>query len=124
MNEKNVFIVCSICLLLLTFSGCCTRAGVYGNGDGAYAVREHIGELGDKQTESAIASEQLNGTLENAREKSESLSGELTGSREQSENLEQSITDGKGDIASLAAILQRIRARGCRNNSGTADNNQ
>lgn len=123
MNEKNVFIVCFSCLLLFTLSCCCTRATVYDNGNGAYQVREHIGELEDKQTESAVTSEQLNGTLEGAREKSENLSSELTRSREQSEKLEQSITDGKGDIESLAAILQRIRARGCRNNSGKASPN-
>ncbi|WP_442718970.1 hypothetical protein [Treponema sp.] len=120
MNEKNVFIVCLICFVLFTLSGCCTRATVYGNGNRADAVRDHIGELSERQTEAAIASEQLNGTLEGAREKSENLSGELTRSREQSEKLEQSITDGKGDIDSLAAILQRIRERGCRNNSETA----
>ena len=124
MNEKNVFIVCSICFLLLTLSGCCTRAGIRDNGDGAYQVREHIGELEDKQTESAITGEQLNGTLEGARGKSEKLSGELTASREQSEKLEQSIKDGKGELESLAAILQHIRKRGDRNNSETAGNNQ
>lgn len=124
MNEKNVFIVCLICLVLFTLSSCCTRAAVYGNGDGAYQVRDHIAGLSERQTESAISSEQLNGTLENAREKSEELSNELTASREQSEKVEQSITDGKGDIESLEAILQRIRERGCRNNSETAGNNQ
>lgn len=120
MHEKNIFIVCLICLFLVTLSGCCTGAGIRDNGSRAYQVREHIGELSERQTESAIASERLNGTLEGAREKSENLSGELTASREQSEKLEQSITDGKGDIDSLAAILQRIRERGCRNNSETA----
>ncbi|MGP1491243.1 MAG: hypothetical protein ACTTI6_09320 [Treponema sp.] len=124
MNEKTIFIVCLMFLWLFTLSGCCTRAGIRDNGDRAYEVRAHIGELSERQTESAIASEQLNGTLEGAREKSENLSGELTRSREQSEHLEQSITDGAGDIESLAAILQRIRARGCRNNSGKAGNNQ
>jgi hypothetical protein len=124
MNEKNVFIVCLICLVLFTLSSCCTRAAVYGNGDGAYQVRDHIAGLSERQTESAISSEQLNGTLENAREKSEELSNELTASREQSEKVEQSITDGKGDIESLEAILQRIRERGCQNNSETAGNNQ
>ncbi len=123
MNEKTIFIVCLMFLWLFTLSGCCTRAGIRDNRDGAYTVREHIGELEDKQTESAITNEQLNGTLEGAREKSENLSSELTRSREQSEKLEQSITDGKGDIESLAAILQRIRARGCRNNSGKASPN-
>ena len=120
MNEKNVFIVCSICLLLFALSGCCTGAGIRDNGDRAYEVRAHIGELSERQTEAAIASEQLNGTLESAREKSESLNGGLTASRAQSENLEQSITDGKGDIESLAAILQRIRERGCATASNDA----
>ena len=124
MHEKNVFIVCVICLLLFTLAGCCTGAAIYGNGDGAYQVREHIGELSDKQTESAVTGERLNGALESAREKSEELSGELTASRENSEYLTQSITDGASELESLAAILQRIRERGCRNNSGTAGNNQ
>lgn len=120
MNEKNVFIVCLIGLLLFTLSGCCTRAAVYSNGNRADAVREHFEELTDQQTESAIASEQLNRTLESSREQSENLSGELTASREQSENLEQSITDGKGELENLAAILQRIRKRGSTANNGDA----
>lgn len=123
MNEKKIFIICLIGLLLFTLSSCCTRAAVYGDGDGAYTVREHIGELSERQTEAAIASEQLNGTLESAREKSESLSGELTASREQSENLEQSITDGKGELENLAAILHHIRARGNTANSESAGDN-
>ena len=149
MNEKNIFIVCLSCLLLFTLSGCCTRAAVYNHGDGAYRVRAHIGELSDQQTESAISSEQLNGTVEGARETSENLSGELTGSRTESEqlsgtvegaretsenlsseltgsraeseSLEQSITDGKGDIERLVAILQRIRERGDAENGGDAN---
>ena len=123
MNEKKIFIICLLGFLLFTLSSCCTRAAVYGNGEGAYQVREHIGELSERQTEAAIASEQLNGTLESAREKSESLSGELTASRAESERLEQSITNGASDVESLAAILQRIRDRGCRNNSGKASPN-
>ena len=111
MYEKNVFIVCLICLVFFMLSGCCTGAAIYGNGDGAYEVRKHIGELGERQTESAITSERLNGTLEGARSTSEDLSKELTTSRENSERLEKSITDGKGDLESLAAILQRIRKR-------------
>ena len=121
MNEKNIFIVCLSCLLLFTLSGCCTRAAVYNHGDGAYRVRAHIGELSDQQTESAISSEQLNGTVEGARETSENLSSELTGSRAESESLEQSITDGKGDIERLVAILQRIRERGDAENGGDAN---
>ena len=121
MYEKNVFIVCSICLLLFTLSGCCTRAAVYNHGDGAYAVRAHIGELSDKQTESAITSEQLNGTVEGARETSESLSGELTTSRTESERLTQSITDGASELERLANILQRIRKRGDAENGGDAN---
>ena len=123
MNEKNVFIVCSICFLLLALSGCCTRAAVYGNGDGAYQVREHIAELKDKQAESAVTSERLNGALEGTREKSESLSGELTGSRENSEHLTQSITDGAGELDIFDGILQQIRERYVRNNSGKASPN-
>ena len=124
MYEKNVFIVCLICLVFFMLSGCCTGAAIYGNGDGAYEVREHIGELEDKQTESAITGEQLNGTLEGAREQSEELNREIAESRKRSEHLTQSITDGASELESLAAILQRIRARGCRNNSETAGNNQ
>ena len=123
MNEKNIFIVCLSCLLLFTLSGCCTRAAVYNHGDGVYAVRDHIGELSERQTESAITSEQLNGTIEGARETSENLSGELTGSRAESESLEQSITDGASELERLANILQQIRARGSRNNSGKASPN-
>lgn len=119
----TVFIICLICLLLFTLSSCCTGAGIRDNGSRAYQVREHIAELEGKQTEFAITSEQLNGTLESARETSESLSGELTTSREQSEHLEQSITNGASELESLAAILQRIRARGCRNNSEKASPN-
>ena len=120
----TVFIICLICLLLFTLSSCCTRAAVYGNGDGAYKVREYIGEFEDKQTESAVTSERLSGAIEGARKQSENLSGELTRSREQSEHLEQSITNGASELESFAAILQRIRERGRRNNSNTAGNNQ
>ena len=123
MHEKNVFIVCLICLVLLALSGCCTRAAVYGDGDGADAVREHIAELSDKQTGSAISSERLSGAIEGAREQSENLSGELTASREQSEHLKQSITDGAGYLEEFADILQQIRARGGRNNSEKASPN-
>ena len=120
MNEKKFFIVCLICLLLLTLSGCCTRAGVRDNGGGAYAVREHLGELEDKQTESAIASERLNGTIESARAESENLNREITESREHSERLKQSAANGAGDIESLATILQRIRKRVGAAHSGDA----
>ena len=123
MNEKNVFIVCLICFVLFMLSNCCTGTAVYGNGDGAYTVREHIGELKDKQAESAVTGERLNGTLESAREKSESLSGELTGSRENSEHLTQSITDGAGELDIFDGILQQIRERYVRNNSGKASPN-
>ena len=151
MNEKNIFIVCLSCCLLFMLAGCCTGAGIRDNGDGAYRVRAHIGELSDQQTESAITSEQLNGTVEGARETSESLSGELTtgrteseqlngtveGAREtseslsgelttgrtESESLEQSITNGASELERLANILQQIRARGSRNNSGKASPN-
>ena len=117
MNEKKFFIVCFICLSLLSLSGCCTRAGIRDNGNGAYQVREHIGELSDKQAESAITGERLNGTVESAREASESLNREITKGREHSEQLEQSITDGAGYLEEFADILQQIRARGGRNNS-------
>ena len=120
MNEKR-WIIFIITLVLLSLSGCCTRAALYDNGNGAYAVREHIGELEGKQTESAIASEQLNRTLESSREQSENLNREITASRADSEQLEQSITDGKGELERFAAILQRIRARGGTPDSGKAN---
>ena len=137
MHEKNAFIACFMCLWLFTLSGCCTRAGIRDNRDGAYTVREHIGELKDKQTESVVTGERLNGTLESAREKSESLSGELTGSRENSEHLSgeltgsrensehltQSITDGAGELDIFDGILQQIRERYVRDNSGKASPN-
>ena len=123
MNEKNVFIVCLICLVLFMLVACCTGAGVRDNGSGAYQVREHIAELSDKQTESAITGERLNGAIGGAREQSENLSGELTASREQSEHLKQSITDGAGYLEEFADILQQIRARGGRNNSEKASPN-
>ena len=124
MYEKKIFIVCSICFLLFTLSSCCTRAAVYGNGDGADAVREHIGELSERQTESAVTGERLNGALESAREQSEELNREIAEGRKHSEQLTQSITDGASELESLAAILQRIRKRDGRHNSETAGNNQ
>ena len=124
MNEKNVFIVCLICLVLFTLSGCCSRAGIRDNGSGAYEVREHLAELSERQTESAITSERLNGTLEGAREQSEELNREIAEGRKYSERLTQSITDGAGYLEEFADILQQIRARGGRNNSKTAGNNQ
>ena len=122
MHGKK-FIVCVICLLLFTLAGCCTGAAVYGNGDGAYQVREHIGELEDKQTESAVTGERLNGALESAREKSEELNREITAGREHSEHLKQSITDGAGELDVFDRILQQIRERYVRNNSGKASPN-
>ena len=121
MYEKNIFSVCSICFLLLTLSGCCTGAAVHDNGNGADAVREHIAELSDKQTGSAISSERLSGAIEGARAQSENLSGELTASRENSEHLKQSITDGAGHLEEFASILQRIRKRGSPENGGDAN---
>lgn len=121
MNEKNVFIVCLICLVLFMLAACCTGAGVRDNGSGADAVREYIGELSDKQTGSAISSERLSGAIEGAREQSENLSGELTASREQSEHLKQSITDGAEYLEEFTSILQRIRKRGSKTDSGDAN---
>ena len=123
MHEKNVFIVCLICLVLFMLAGCCTRAAIYGNGDGAYQVRERIGELSDKHTESAISSERLNGALEGAREQSEELNREIAEGRKHSERLTQSITDGAGYLEEFADILQQIRERYVRNNSGKASPN-
>lgn len=123
MNEKHVFIVCVICLLLFTLAGCCTGAAIYGNGDGAYQVREHIGELSDKQTESAVTGERLNGALESAREQSEELNREIAEGRKHSERLTQSITDGASELEEFADILQQIRERYVRNNSGKASPN-
>ena len=123
MNEKHVFIVCVICLLLFTLAGCCTGAAVYGNGDGAYQVREHIGELEGKQAESAVTGERLNGALENAREKSEELNREIAEGRKHSERLTQSITDGASELEEFADILQQIRARGGKPDSRKASPN-
>ena len=123
MNEKR-WIVFIVSLLLLSLSGCCTRAGVYGNRDGAYRVREDIAELSDKQAGSAISSERLSGAIEGAREQSENLSGELTASREQSERFTQSITDGAGYLEEFASILQRIRKRGSTENGGDANSDR
>lgn len=123
MHGKK-FIVCVICLLLFILTGCCTGTAVRGNGNGADAVREHIAELSDKQTGSAISSERLSGALENAREQSEELNREIAEGRKHSERLTQSITDGASELESLATILQRIRKRGDRNNSETAGNNR
>ena len=123
MNEKHVFIVCLICLVLFMLAACCTGAGVRDNGSGAYQVREHIGELSDKQTESAVTGERLNGALESAREKSEELNREITAGREHSEHLKQSITDGAGELDVFDRILQQIRERYVRNNSGKASPN-
>lgn len=121
MHEKKFFIVCLITLLLFAFSGCCTRAAVYSNGNRADAVREHFEELTDQQTEAAITSEQLNRTLESSREQSENLNREITASREHSEQLKQSITDGTGELERFAAILHRIRKRGGTPDSGKAN---
>ena len=123
MYEKNVFIVCLICLVFFMLSGCCTGAAIYGNGDGAYEVREHIGELEDKQTESAVTGERLNGALESAREQSEELNREIAEGRKHSERLTQSITDGASELEEFADILQQIRERYVRNNSGKASPN-
>ena len=123
MHEKNVFIVCLICLVLFMLAGCCTGAAIYGNGDGAYQVREHIGELSDKQTESAVSSERLNGALESAREQSEELNREIAEGRKHSERLTQSITAGASELEEFADILQQIRERYVRNNSGKASPN-
>ena len=123
MNEKKFFIVCLICLVLFILSSCCTRAAVYGNGNRADAARDHIGELSERQTESAIASEQLNGTLEGAREQSEELNREIAESRKRSEHLTQSITDRASELERLAKIIQQIRARGGKSDSRKASDN-
>ena len=122
MHEK-IGIVVMLVLVLLSLSGCCTRAAVYSNGNRADAVREHFEELTDQQTEAAITSEQLNRTLESTREQSENLNREITASRADSEQLKQSITDGAANLESLAAILHRIRARGNTANSESAGDN-
>ena len=121
MHGKNVFIVCVICFLLFILTGCCTGTAVRNNGDGAYQVREHIGELSERQTESAVTGERLNGALESAREQSEELNREITAGREHSEHLKQSITDGAEHLEEFASILQRIRKRGSKTDSGDAN---
>ena len=123
MNEKNKIIVCLICFVLFMLSSCCTGAGIRDNGSRAYQVREHIGELGERQVETAVTSERLNGALEGTREQSEELNREIAEGRKYSERLTQSITDGAGYLEEFADILQQIRARGGRNNSGKASPN-
>ena len=92
--QKIIFIfVCAV-----FFVGC-TSPRVPDNGSGTDAVRSHIEELGEKQTDAIITNTELK--------------GEIAASRESVENLERTVTDGAGDLEQFTAILQRIRKRGC-----------
>ena len=99
MNEK-IFLIVSI--FLFSLSSCCTRRGIHNIGSGTFEVRENIGKLGDRQTQSAITNTELKGEIER--------------SLDEIGKLESSITDGEGDIEELKAILRRIRKRGKRKN--------
>lgn len=100
MNEK-VFCVFA-CVWLLLFS--CRTTGVYDNRAGAGAVRNNIGELGEKQTAAAITGAELKSEIER--------------SLDEIGNLEQTIECGAGDFEEFKAIIQRIRARGANNAHG------
>ncbi|EMB43981.1 hypothetical protein [Treponema denticola] len=97
MNEKSFFCF-FICILLFSFSSCCTRSGIHNYGNGAYEVRENIGKLGDEQTQSAATSTELK--------------NEIDRSLDEVGSLEKSITDGARDLEDFKAILRRIRERG------------
>ena len=91
--QKIIFIFACACLCV----GCASTR-VPDNGNGADAVRGHIEELGEKQTDAIITNTELK--------------GEIAASRESVENLERTVTDGTGDLEQFAAILQCIRERG------------
>lgn len=99
MNEK---IFCIICVFLFSLSSCCTRKGIHNIGNGTFEVRENIGRLGDKQTQSAITSTELKNEIER--------------SLDEVGELERATTDGAGNIGKIKAILRRIRKRGKRKN--------
>ncbi|EMB27529.1 hypothetical protein HMPREF9727_02245 [Treponema denticola MYR-T] len=97
MDEKKLFIFI-FCILLFSFSSCCTRSGIHNYGNGAYDVRENLGKLGDEQTQSAVTSTELK--------------NEIDRSLDEVGSLEQTITDGARDLEEFKAVLRRIRKRG------------
>ena len=100
MNEKIFCIFACVCLLLFS----CRTTGVYDNGVGAGAVRNNIGELGEKQAAAAITSCELKNEIER--------------SLDEVGNLEQTIERGAGDFKEFKAIIQRIRERGAKDAHG------
>ena len=106
MNEK-LFIIFFISIFV--FSACCTRRGLYYNGEGVSEVRNHFEQLGDAETATAIRSEKLDGEI------NQSLEG-IRRSIEDVHRLEESIEDGEGDIEEFKEILRRIRAESDKGN--------
>ena len=102
MNEK-VFFVAFISCVLLFLSSCCTSSGVHNHRDRAVEVGADIGELGDKQTQSAITSTELKEQIDR--------------SIDDVGDLEKSIRDGAEDVTEFKNIILEIRKRGKRGSS-------
>ena len=100
--QKIIFIFACACLCV----GCASTR-VPDNGSGTDAVRSHIEQLGEKQTDAIITNTELK--------------GEIAASRESVENLERTVTDRAGDLEQFAAILRRIRERGCATQGSAID---
>ena len=100
--QKSIIIVLCACLCVG-----CASARVPDNGSGADAVREHIEELGEKQTDVVITGTELK--------------SEVAASRETVENLDRTVTSGASDLERFKAILQRIRKRGCATQGNAVD---
>ena len=98
--QKIIFIfVCAV-----FFVGC-TSPRVPDNGSGTDAVRSHIEELGEKQTDAIITNTELK--------------GEIAASRESVEKLERTVIGGADDIAEFKRIVERIRKRGSTDTDGS-----
>ena len=108
MNEKKFFCF-FICILLFCFSSCCTSSGVHNHRDRAVEVGADIGELGDKQTQSAITSTELKEQIDR--------------SIDDVGDLEKSIRDGAEDVTEFKDILLEIRKRGKRGSSPESEAN-
>ena len=100
MNEKLFSLVF---ISVFVFFSCCTKRGLYYNGEGISEVRNNLNKLGEAETATAIRSEELEGEI------NQSLEG-IRGSIEDIDRLEESIEDGEGDIDEFKKILRRIRA--------------
>ena len=101
MNEKIVIV---FFISIFVFSSCCTRRGLYYNGEGISKVRDNLNQLGEAETATAIRSEKLEGKI------NQSVEG-IRGSIEDIDRLEESIEDGEGNIDEFKKILQRIRTK-------------